>query len=66
MGSGLTSGDAYPIKATEPFLGTATIEDTSPLVAATTSLRIGTITQTYLGGNALDIIYSTGRDGDDT
>jgi len=64
MGSGLSSGDAYPIKATTPASGTATINDTSALSSATTSLRVSSITATT--GNALDIIYSTGVDGDDT
>jgi hypothetical protein len=64
MGSGLTAGDAYPIKATTPSTGTATIEDTSSLTAATTSLRVSSITATT--GDALNIIFSTGIDGDDT
>jgi hypothetical protein len=67
MNSGLTAGDAYPIKATLPSTSaTATIEDTSLLSAATTSLRISGINQTTLAGKAIDIIYSTGRDADDT
>jgi hypothetical protein len=42
----------------------ATIEDTAALASATTSLRVSSITATT--GNALDIIFSTGADGDDT
>jgi hypothetical protein len=62
MGSGLTAGDAYPIVATKPSGGTATIEDTSTLTGGTTtSLRVSSITATT--GLALDIIYSTGEDG---
>jgi hypothetical protein len=64
MGSGLTAGDSYPIKATAPPTGTATIEDTSALASATTSLRVSSIIAAT--GNALDIIFSTGLDGDDT
>jgi hypothetical protein len=67
MGSGLTAGDAYPIKATTPTSGTATIEDTSSLhTGTTTSLRVGGISVTTLAANAVDIIFSTGEDGDTT
>jgi hypothetical protein len=65
MGSGLTAGDAYPIKATTPSTGTATIENTSTVsTGTTTSLRVSSITATT--GDALNIIFSTGIDGDDT
>jgi hypothetical protein len=67
MNSGLTAGDAYPIKATFPSAtATATIEDTSTLSTATTSLRINGVVQTTQGSNAVALTYSTGRDADDT
>jgi hypothetical protein len=63
MNSGLTTGDAYPIKATKPSAtATASIVDTSDLSSATTSLRVNGVVATT--GNAIDIIYSTGRDSD--
>jgi hypothetical protein len=65
MGSGLNSGDAYPISATTPSPSTAsaTILNTDDLESSTTSLRISSITQATTTSNAVDIIFSTGLDG---
>lgn len=66
LGSGLSNGDAYPINQTTPASGGATIEDTATLSANTNALRIPSISQNTIDSDALNIIFSTGLDGDGT